>query len=290
MTDARVRRFQDARKFYRLVEPFLIQHEAENNLFLGVCGTLLAEPDRMGPDVYLAVVEQGGRVTAAAVRTLPYRLVISHIADPETLPLLARDVRGVYEALPGVLGPQALSKAFAAAWSTLAGAAHRDGRSMRIYRLEIVQHPVRPAGSLRQARPDDREMLIQWLWAFQREALGEDDRTNVERIVDLYLENSDRRGTFFWEDGNPVAMASYSGPTPHGIRVNAVYTPPDYRRRGYASALVAGLSQHLLDGGRKFCFLFTDLANPTSNHIYQQVGYKPVSDVTEYLFGSELPV
>jgi hypothetical protein len=66
--------------------------------------------------------------------------------------------------------------------------------------------------------------------------------------------------------------------------VNFVYTPPEFRGRGYASNLVAHLSQELLDEGRKFCFLFTDLANPVSNSIYQKIGYRPVSDSERWEF------
>ena len=72
--------------------------------------------------------------------------------------------------------------------------------------------------------------------------------------------------------------------TPRGVRVNMVYTPPELRRRGYASACVAALSQRMLDSGKKFCFLYTDLSNPTSNKIYQEIGYRPVFDVDEYKF------
>jgi predicted GNAT family acetyltransferase len=63
------------------------------------------------------------------------------------------------------------------------------------------------------------------------------------------------------------------------VRIGPVYTPPEARNRGYASALVAAISQAQLDAGRRFCFLFTDLANPTANHIYQAIGYEPVRDV-----------
>jgi predicted GNAT family acetyltransferase len=66
--------------------------------------------------------------------------------------------------------------------------------------------------------------------------------------------------------------------------VGPVYTPPEARRHGYASALVAHVSQDLLDGGRRFVFLYTDLANPTSNHIYQEIGYRPVADAYQYTF------
>jgi uncharacterized protein len=69
-----------------------------------------------------------------------------------------------------------------------------------------------------------------------------------------------------------------------GIRIGPVYTPPALRRRGYASALVTELSRRLLDSGREYCVLYTDLANPTSNRIYQEVGYERVCDSAEYVF------
>lgn len=73
-------------------------------------------------------------------------------------------------------------------------------------------------------------------------------------------------------------------PTPTGTRVGPVYTPPPDRGRGFASALTAAASQDQLDAGRECCFLFTDLANPTSNTIYQAIGYEPVADVAHYRF------
>jgi predicted GNAT family acetyltransferase len=86
---------------------------------------------------------------------------------------------------------------------------------------------------------------------------------------------------FLWEDDAPVAMAVASGPTRRGARVGYVYTPPEKRRRGYATALVAALSTRLLEEGFAFCVLYTDLANPTSNAIYARVGYRPVLDVVD---------
>ena len=76
-------------------------------------------------------------------------------------------------------------------------------------------------------------------------------------------------------------MALQTRPTQHGIGVGGVYTPPELRRRGYASSCVAALSQRLLDAGFEYCTLYTDLSNPTSNDIYQQIGYRPVGDVQE---------
>ena len=90
---------------------------------------------------------------------------------------------------------------------------------------------------------------------------------------------------FLWLDGvQPVSMALRTRPTRRGCAVGGVYTPPELRRKGYASACVAALSQHLLDQGYQFCTLFTDLANPTSNRIYLQIGYQPVCDFDKYKF------
>ena len=79
-------------------------------------------------------------------------------------------------------------------------------------------------------------------------------------------------------------MAAHAGPTPNGIRVNFVYTPDENRGRGYASNLVAAISQHHLDAGKRFVFLHTDQANPTSNRIYQRIGYAPVSNSERWTF------
>lgn len=128
----------------------------------------------------------------------------------------------------------------------------------------------------------DRFLLIDWIRAFTSEAIGENEpKPNYRDICDRRLRQN---SLYLWQNDVPVSMAGFSGATPNGIRINAVYTPPEYRRKGYASSCVAALSRSLLNKGHKYCFLFTDLANPTSNSIYQKIGYKPVCDVSNYRF------
>jgi len=107
-------------------------------------------------------------------------------------------------------------------------------------------------------------------------------RQATEDVVDRRLRSSG--GFALWEDGEVVSLSGFGGETPHGIRIGPVYTPPRLRRRGYASALVAQLSRQLLDEGRDYCFLYTDLANPTSNRIYMDVGYELVCESADYVF------
>ena len=152
--------------------------------------------------------------------------------------------------------------------------------AQRIYQLERVEPVAGVPGRLVRADDRHRSMVIDWLTGFDRDA-GTTPPVAADERADSFLHGPDRE-LYLWFDGGPVSMAATAGPTPNGLRISAVYTPPELRRRGYASACVAALSQRVLDSGRRYCFLFTDLANPTWNHIYQQIGYHGVCDVDLY--------
>ncbi len=124
------------------------------------------------------------------------------------------------------------------------------------------------------------------VWRVRREALEEVDRERTEAMADRWLAGRGRT-IYLWENGVAVSLCAVGSPTPHGIRIGPVYTPMERRGHGYASALVAAVSQIQLEAGRRFVYLFTDLANPTSNHIYQTIGYEPVADVEEWIFASD---
>jgi uncharacterized protein len=198
---------------------------------------------------------------------------------------LADDLRATYGQLSGVNGPVPLSRQFAELWNAIAGQPYRLGLRERIYQLEVVRPLAEVSGRLRPATIADRDLLLRWVGAFSQEALGEDYRPDAASWVDEALASA-TRGVFLWENREPVTLVAYGGPTPHGMRIGPVYTPPQYRRRGFASAATAAVNQRLLDSGRRCCFLYTDLANPTSNHIYQEIGYQPMGDVEVYRFES----
>jgi predicted GNAT family acetyltransferase len=138
---------------------------------------------------------------------------------------------------------------------------------------------------MRAYEDGDRELVLAWMDAFVEEALPESSPEDAEGWLERKLASEDGGIVLWVDDGEPVSFAGCGGPTPNGIRVGPVYTPPELRRRGYASALTAELTKMLLERGRKFCFLFTDLANPTSNSIYRRIGYEPVSDADQWVFG-----
>jgi predicted GNAT family acetyltransferase len=132
----------------------------------------------------------------------------------------------------------------------------------------------------------DRELLVSWLDAFAAEASEGVDAPaqHAERWIDARLGGAG--GFVLWDDEGPVSLAGWGGRTPNGVRIGPVYTPPEHRRRGYGSAVTAAASAEQLAAGRRFCFLYTDLANPTSNRIYVAIGYEPVCDSVDYAFES----
>jgi uncharacterized protein len=279
-----VRRFRDAADFLGAAGGFLGAREAEHNLMLGLAGLLTANPYLYGPSPYFAAVQLGGETVAAALRTPPHNLVLSETSAPAAVEALAGDIAEAFDELPGVVGPKDVSLRFAELWSRATGQRAQRAMANRAFRAETVRAPRAVSGSMRRAGADDRPLLIEWIAAFQDEAMGGHSHRSADDAVDEYLARTDG-GVYLWEDGEPVSLAGYGGPTPNGIRIGPVYTPPAYRGRGYASALTAELTALLLSSGRRFCFLFTDLANPTSNRIYERIGYEPVTDIDEYRFG-----
>jgi uncharacterized protein len=280
----RLVRPNDAAAFLELAGEFLVEREAEHNLLLGISGGLVHSPTLHGDDApYFAVVESAGRIVAAVLRTPPWNLVLSEIDDPDALTLVAANALESFGALPGVLGPKRASAAFADIWCGLTGAMGRIEVAERIYRADVALPPDGVAGRARSYEPANRETVVAWTTAFQDEALP----PGSPRADDDWIERrltQPGAGISFWVDDEPVSLCGFGGLTPNGVRIGPVYTPPEFRRHGYASALVAAITADQLRGGRRFCFLFTDLANPTSNSIYQQVGYEPVSDVDQWAF------
>lgn len=280
-------RFSEVPAFVERTSPFLLTHEAHNNLLLGISTELARNPSTFGTEApVMLTVEDEGAVVLAALQTPPNNLVLSHTEHHAALDLLASALAAEGQSLPGVQGTRADAEHFAQHWAALHGQQIALVMDLRIYQLTKVRQPAPVPGQMRRATEADRALLEAWFAAFHTEATPGGLASDTAALVTRWL-TSPNRYLALWNDGEPVALAGATGPTPNGIRIGAVYTPPEHRRRGYASALVAALSQYQLDTGKRFCFLFTDLGNPTSNRIYQVIGYEPVVDVVELRFVAE---
>ncbi len=271
--------YTDAGAFRDRVLPFLLQREAEHNLMISIILRLADGSGRWGdePPVLLAL-EDGGQVVASAVQTPPYHLHLVRM-EGETEAALVEYLHACSPGLSGVLGPETAVSAFATCWATETGMHAECEKGMGVYQLDRVISPAHPGGYSEQATTADTTLLVRWIDDFNY--LTGADRRSAEEIVAQALE---KQHYWLWKNPHPVSLAASSGPTPHGMRIGPVYTPPEQRGKGYASANVAALSQRLLYSGRLFCYLFTDLANPTANSIYRKIGYRQVCDFASVRF------
>ena len=122
-------------------------------------------------------------------------------------------------------------------------------------------------------------MLIEWCSAFQVETgLPGGD---VSQAVDLSLS---ARRYFFWDDGEPRCLARATEPLGGISRIGAVFTPPEWRRRGYAAACVGALCEWVRDEEGANSVLYAQLGNASSNAIYRRLGFEVVSEMLVYRF------
>jgi hypothetical protein len=274
-----IRRHVDAAAFLAHAENWLLRAEAEHNLLLGIARAVAAGRTDHQPPVYFATIERNGEIAGCAYRTPPFKLGLTRLPH-EAIPSLVADVARTYESLPAVLGPETETRAFAELWADEHRIHWRPGMRQRIYQLVRVIPPTSPPpGEFLVARPEHADLVATWIGEFSREAGVTEIRARTiaeDRIADGAL--------FLWDVGEPVSLAGWSARSPNGVRVGPVYTPPAQRGNGYASAVTAAASQRALDRGMRFCFLYTDLANPTSNSIYLRIGYTPVCDVMDWVF------
>jgi RimJ/RimL family protein N-acetyltransferase len=225
-------------------------------------------PRETGLPVY-RVVSDGAAIAGVAVRTgLGRALVCSDMPDA-AVEALWRDVAALDPQkgpIDQLNGPDRVVDRLMA----LSGRPWRLLMHLGSYSTRGVVPPRACPGALRLARPDEADLLVAWNREFALEAMGLSvgaDKPDIERRIAqgvLYL----------WDDGGPVCQTYSAAPTVNGVRVTGVYTPKAHRGKGYASSLVAGVAQRLLDAGNRVVYLFTDMVNPTSNAIYLRIGFR----------------
>ena len=257
--------------------------EIENNLMLGLSLAIARETVIPKELPYFVTVVDNEEVVGCALRIPPHKLIVSQ-TNVEAARAVAGDAFTVFPALVGVIGPEPAAGTVASVWSDIARNTARVGTRQRLHVTHAVEPlPLSVAGVLRPAGETEIDLIIPWVTAFRQEA-NPSDPSDPADAVRRYL---GYRGLFVWEDEGPVSLAAFGGKTENGVRVSLVYTPPPLRRRGYATAAVAALTRLLLDQGNRYCCLYTDLANPTSNRIYRKIGYRPLCDVNDYVLAGE---
>ncbi|MGY5007473.1 GNAT family N-acetyltransferase [Streptomyces sp. 900105755] len=252
--------------------------------------TVTEQLRRRGPRAYggdppfFGVLTRGdGGVAAALLHTPPYALNVTRLtaAEAETL---AERLLALGHPVSGICADGATAEAFAAAWERRTGVPGKLHELQRLYRLAELTSPVpAPEGRARVAEASDRDLLVRWYEGFVADA-GLRVGGDAGEWADFRLSYG---GVTLWEtpDGTPVSLAGLTPAVAGQVRVAPVYTPPELRGRGYAGAVTAEVSRAARAAGAAEVLLFTDLANPTSNALYQRIGYREVADWAVYEFG-----
>jgi predicted GNAT family acetyltransferase len=281
-TSLSVEVYSDAYTFLKATGARLEKREVENSLLFGLAMRLLKDPDAYKTQPFYASLSG-----VAALMTPPHSLVLGYLEDVKLVdftPLAEVLLKNTWP-VSGVNGPTELTKAFTEVWRQKTGVAIKPGMQMRSYELREMQYIPDIPGRMRVADELDIDLIAGWITAFNKEAIQNGNSGEVREMAEQRIIDKD---IYIWElNGLPVSMAMRTRPMIHAISISMVYTPPDLRRKGFASACVAALSQLLLSSGYESCCLYTDLSNPISNEIYQKIGYKPVRDMNEYFFIKE---
>ncbi|GGL44029.1 GNAT family N-acetyltransferase [Planomonospora parontospora] len=266
----------DVEVFAGAAEPWLLRDPVRNTAPLTVLRGIRAGVH--SGDVLLAWLEEDGRTVAAAVHAPPRGLLLPDL-PASSVPSLAAALIEAERVVPEISGPLAQVEAFAASWWRPVKRRILE----RLYRLESVSPLRRPvSGAARTAGTGDRELLAAWLADFHFEALGE----RAGELLPVVSSRIGREELVLWEDGGrPVACAAFSAPIGAMSRIGPVYTPPEFRGRGYGEAVTRAVTREALDAGATEVLLFTDLGNPVSNSVYQAIGYRAIADYAEIAFG-----
>jgi hypothetical protein len=275
-------------EFYDVAFSFLLKHEAENNLPLATLISLKTNKDPYGEEEPLLFsMVNNDKLELIAMRTSPHDLLIAYTDNLDAIIILVDELykRGVK--LPGVLSFKAAADMFANLWCEKNALKCNLFRRERIYQLEQVSEACLGNRVFSMATKAHQSLVLKWAGEMMKEALIDSTDSDIQRRKKIFaVEFEQNKSSFYilFDNNEPVSIARRAGKTPNGNFVNLVYTPPSLRRRGYATECVAKLSKLLLEEGNKYCFLFTDLSNPTSNSIYQKIGYNPIIDENHYKF------
>ena len=282
--------YSDVNSFYSDVYEFMARDETRNMIPAGNVAAGYSGADKTGwrdPSGWLmATVSDGGAITLAALMTPPHNLTLcaeGSRADDGALSCLIDGLIAAKFTIGGVMTEKSLAERFAEIFSSATGAEYGVETRLRLYELTEVNPDLPYVGTLRTIRESDLAFLPYWVAGFGNDCFG--SPLYVGSDIAIFRREFETKRVFVLEDGmTPVSTAKISRELRTVCGIAQVYTPPYFRGRGFATSCVAGVSRVVLERGYKKCALYTDLSNPTSNDIYQKIGYRPVCDSVEIKF------
>lgn len=273
---------QSLEAFLKNVSQLLHENEASNNYLIGMMNGYINFPKQL-KDLYLIRIVQYSKTVAVAVKIEESNLILSYATEDQLL-LLATVLKKQNVKFPGIYAEKNTSERFINAWSNSFNEEFDLTMSHTLYKLENVNMPEM-IGCIRVPMVDEADLIAQWMFCFFKDAQPPSKQKTMEEVDALVKKLISKSLVYILEvNREPVSMSVVSRPTQNGMSIGPVYTPFALRGNGYASMLVASLSQKILDSGKNFCVLYADVKNSVSNKIYQKIGYQKLEDWSWYTF------
>lgn len=274
--------FDDVERYKQLVMEGLLEKEAQNNVAIGV---LNSNAENSAEWLMGAAIQEDGELALAAVCTPPFNILLHEAGDREQNEALALLVealgrRGVK--LPGVLAERGLANRFARLYAQNGFRVHM---SMYVMKLEQLAELERAPGYARAVQQKDLYFVPYWEKAFAEECML--PAGSIQELYEKRKKSLENGGLFLWVDEEPVAQAGCARNLVNGKAIANVYTPPQFRGKGYATSLVAHICKKVLESGAKFCVLYADAANPISCGIYKKIGFTTLCLTDDIRFEEE---
>jgi uncharacterized protein len=276
----KLKRYYDADDFLNDNHQFLFANESANNLIIGIANKLSSR--KVQGDALMCSVKEHNNILLVAVMTPPRDLIVaSSEMNEQAISLFINDLIANKTELPGILAENGFTDVFCKKWSDKTGHESRLFRRERAYQLLKCREIKLSSGQMRLAVKDDIDQIVEWIIDFHKEIHETITDKGAKHLSEMNIANKD---IFVWIDRGIVSMCASDRESKHGKVINLVYTPPQYRGKGYATSCVHNLCQRILDEGKSFCSLFADLGNQTSNSIYTKIGFNPILDLLHYKF------
>ena len=273
--------YSESSAFAEKVEPYLYVDEEKNSLFIGILSQVKAGRYE---DYFLATAEKEGEVLAACLMTPPYSLqLIVFEPEPDIEKKIAQHLLNTGIEVSGIMGEQEAVRNFSDAWTAETGDLAKIRMKQEVFRIDSLNKGWKKSpGTWKVASKKEGPLLEKWFMSFQKETglplytAGENKR-KIEGFIE-------EKGVYVWEvDGEVVSCMKKSRPSKHGIGVSFIYTPEQYRRKGYAQNLVAEVTEELLMEF-DFVVLYTDSPNPASKKICREIGYEKIANPIDIEF------
>jgi uncharacterized protein len=264
--------YTDPKAFEQRTLRWLSIREGENSYFLGLLSGLVAGGPAPGQNFF--TVEEDNSLLAAGVLTANRSLCMTW-ATHEVLETLADFMGNARWNIQHIHGPGHVAGYLGYIYAQRTGQRAELGRAERVYQLARNYYALPSEGHLEVATPEDRPLVREWLEGFIEEVNFEMENRTLDGVIDALVAP---RVLYFWKSPQPVSMAAWVAPTPHGASINFVYTPPEFRGQGYGKAVSAALGAQMLASGLRYCFILTDVGDPRTNAMYQSIGARTLCE------------